>query len=78
MELEEIKQNLELLYLDYFDGLYSEHQLKIMLIKLYKQSNITDTKWSELILDAQWKYATDEDYKIKIKQLAEQNKEDGN
>jgi hypothetical protein len=78
MELEEVKQNLESLYIDYFDALYSEHQLKMMLLKLYKQSKITDIKWSELILDAQWKYATAEDYNVKIKQLAEQNKEDGN
>ncbi|WP_226582572.1 hypothetical protein [Halobacillus litoralis] len=62
MELEEVKQNLESLYIDYFDGLYSEHQLKMMLLKLYKQSKMTGT----------------EDYNVKIKQLAEPNKEDGN
>ncbi|MCP3742475.1 hypothetical protein [Rossellomorea sp. BNER] len=44
---------------------------------MYKQCSIPDTKWSELILDAQWKYAIEKDYQDKIKQLNEQNKEDG-
>lgn len=76
MELE-LKKSLEQLYLDYYDGLYTEHQLKFMLLKLYKQSNLSDTRWSELILDVQWKYPTGEDYEIKQKQLREENKEDG-
>jgi hypothetical protein len=37
----------------------------------------SDTKWSELILDAQWKHATEEDYENKRRQLREENKEDG-
>jgi hypothetical protein len=76
MELE-LKKSLEHLYLEYYDGLYTEHQLKYMLLKLYKQSNLSDTRWAELILDAQWKHATEEDYEIKRRQLREENKEDG-
>ncbi|MEY8752899.1 hypothetical protein [Alkalicoccobacillus gibsonii] len=37
---------------------------------------VTDEQWTNLILDAQWKHATDEDYDIKRQQLPEDNKED--
>jgi hypothetical protein len=76
MELE-IKKRLEHIYLDYYDGLYNEQQLKMLLMRLYKQLNMSDSKWSELILDAQWKHASEEDYEIKRRQLDEENKEDG-
>lgn len=65
MEIEEIRTNLESLYLDYYDGLYSDKQLKIMLLNLYKKCNVSSSQWSELILDAQWKYATEQDYQEK-------------
>ncbi len=76
MQIEEIRDNLEAIYLDYFDGLYTDQQLKMMLLNLYKKCDIDITEWSELILDAQWKHATDQDYKDKIKQLKEDNKEE--
>lgn len=76
MNIEEIKKNLENLYLDYYDGLYSEKQLKIVLLNLYKQLDITDLHWAELILDAQWKHATDQDYEDKINQLKEETREE--
>lgn len=76
MEIDQIKKNLEAIYLDYYDGLYSDHQLKTMLLNLYKQSNVTSSQWSELILDAQWKYATDQDYENKIIQLEQESREE--
>jgi hypothetical protein len=76
MDFNTIKKNLEAIYLDYYDNLYTEHQLKFMLIQLYKQSNLTDSQWSELILEAQWKHATEEDYENKSRQLNEKNKDD--
>lgn len=76
MSFDEIKRNLEAIYLDYYDGLYTDRQLKTMLLNLYKQCNITDSQWSELILDAQWKYATDKDYENKIKQLEQESREE--
>jgi hypothetical protein len=37
--------------------------------------NIDSSEWAEMILEAQWKSATEEDYELKRKQL-EQNNED--
>lgn len=76
MNKEQIRVNLEALYLDYYDGLYTEQQLKYMLLKLYKVANIDSNEWSEMILDAQWKYATEEDYELKRKQLEQNDDED--
>jgi hypothetical protein len=76
MDLTKIKKSLEAIYLDYYDNLYTEHQLKFMLLQLYKQCDLTDIQWSELILEAQWKHATEEDYENKRRQLDEKNKED--
>lgn len=76
MNINQIKKNLEAIYLDYYDGLYTDNQLKTMLLNLYKQSNVTSPQWSELILDAQWKYATDKDYENKIKQLEQESREE--
>ncbi|MEK4343176.1 hypothetical protein [Brevibacillus sp. FSL L8-0710] len=70
MNKEELIKNLESLYVDYYDGLYNDEQLKLMLKKLYLKVNIDASEWSELILDAQWKYATEEDYKQKRQQIA--------
>ncbi|MCR2805385.1 hypothetical protein [Paenibacillus soyae] len=66
---DEMMTKLETIYADYYDGLYSEDQLKTMLKRLYSESQIDITKWSEMLLDAQWKYATEEDYRNKREQL---------
>ncbi|MDF2858271.1 MAG: hypothetical protein K0Q87_4122 [Neobacillus sp.] len=76
MDLTKIRKDLEAIYLDYYDNLYTEHQLKFMLLQLYKQCNLTESQWSELILEAQWIHATEEDYENKRRQLVEENKED--
>ena len=76
MDIEEIKRNLEAIYLDYYDGVYTDRQLKTMLLNLYKKCNVSSSQWSELILDAQWRYATEQDYENKIKQLEQENRED--
>jgi hypothetical protein len=47
-----------------------------MLLQLYKQCDLTNSQWSELILEAQWKHATEEDYEDKRRQLEDKNKED--
>lgn len=65
LELTEIQKRLEKIYLDYFDGLYTDHQLKFMLSQLFKQCEVPEGQWSNIILDAQWKYGTEEDYEIK-------------
>ncbi len=41
MNIQEVKNNLESIYSDYYDGLYSEHELKHMLNKLYMKANIS-------------------------------------
>ncbi|WP_257786618.1 hypothetical protein [Paenibacillus crassostreae] len=41
MERQEIKDTLESLYNDYYDGLYSEEQLKAELKTLYLGSTIS-------------------------------------
>lgn len=71
MSENDLKACLEGIYQDYFDGLYNDHQLKIMLKQLYLDSNIPINKWSEMLLDAQWKHASEEDYEIKRKELEE-------
>ncbi|OIJ11335.1 hypothetical protein BKP37_15780 [Anaerobacillus alkalilacustris] len=76
MDIKRVQENLEWIYLDYFDGLYSEKQLKLMLLKLYKKTNLTDKVWSELILAAQWRHASEEDYELKKLQLRAEYKED--
>mgnify|MGYP001274114372 CR=1 FL=1 len=65
----EIKKNLEAIYIDFYDGLYNESQLKHMLLKLYKKSNVSSSEWSEMVLDAQWKNATEKDYAEKRNQI---------
>jgi hypothetical protein len=75
MKREEIKINLEAIYLDYYDGLYNEIQLKHMLKKLYIKANVDISEWSEMILDAQWRHATEEDYENKRRELEEEEKE---
>jgi hypothetical protein len=76
LDNKEIVKNLEAIYSDYYDGLYTESQLKHLLLKLYKNTNVSSTRWSEMTLDAQWKYATEEDYEVKRKQIvAEYEKE---
>lgn len=52
MNILEVKNNLESIYSDYYDGLYLEHELKHMLNKLYMKANIPIDIWSELILDS--------------------------
>lgn len=69
MKIEGMKVHLEAIYIDYFDGFYSGHQLKQMLTKLYCEANIPIDKWSELILDSQWKHATEQDYEEKRQQI---------
>lgn len=34
MNIEEVKRNLEAIYLDYYDGIYTDQQLKTMLLNL--------------------------------------------
>ena len=41
MDIEEIKRNLEAIYLDYYDGVYTDRQLKTMLLNLYKKCNVS-------------------------------------
>lgn len=69
MEIEDVQKNLETIYLDYYDGLYYERHLKLLLKNLYLQLDISIDEWSELLLEAQWKYATENDYEAKRKQL---------
>jgi hypothetical protein len=66
---EQIESVLEAIYLNFYDGLYTEEQLKYTLKKLYLKANVTVNEWSELILDTQWKYATEEDYEKKRREL---------
>ncbi|WP_127484297.1 hypothetical protein [Paenibacillus ehimensis] len=73
MNVDEIKRNLEALYIDYYDGLYSERQLKFLLKRAYKKYNVPIDQWSELILEAQWKHATETDYGLKRAQLAKES-----
>ncbi|MFB6367181.1 hypothetical protein ACFCP7_24660 [Paenibacillus elgii] len=76
MTNKEIVSNLEAIYLDYYDGLYDEHQLKVMVKKLMLQNaHIPIEEWSELILDAQWKNASERDYAAKRFQIAFENQE---
>ncbi|WLR42623.1 hypothetical protein LC087_18400 [Bacillus carboniphilus] len=53
MNREELKINLEAIFLDYYDGLYNELQLKHMLKKLYIKENFDNSEWSEMVLGAQ-------------------------
>lgn len=73
MHIEDVKRDLETIYIDYYDGLYNEFQLKQILLELYKKTNLSNAHWSEMILDAQWKYASEFDYEEKIKQLTDEN-----
>lgn len=76
MNKKEIMKHLETIYIDYFDGLYNESQLKFMLLNLYKKVDINISEWSEMLLEVQWKHATEEDYEKKRQQLAEFDTED--
>ncbi|MEH7108844.1 hypothetical protein [Bacillus sp. JJ1764] len=71
MNREDIMKNLESIYTDYFDGLFNINQLKFMLNKLHKQTDIEINEWAEMLLDAQWKNATEDDYEKKRQQLKE-------
>jgi hypothetical protein len=73
MDRSEMQVNLEALYVDYYDGLHSEYQLKLLLKKLYLESNIPISEWSEMVLDAQWKDGTDLDYQTKKLQISLEN-----
>ena len=74
MNIDEISRNLDSLFVDYYDGLYDDRQLKHMLKKILIQNpDISSMKWSELVLDAQWKYADEKDYAQKRFQLAFEN-----
>ncbi|MGF9715056.1 hypothetical protein [Paenibacillus naphthalenovorans] len=75
MKKSEVQTHLEALYIDYYDGLYTDQQLKQMLTKLYKAVDLTSQEWSEMILDAQWKYASDRDYELKRLQLIRDNQD---
>lgn len=76
MTISEIIQNLEALYVDYYDGLYNDQQLKMMLKKLMLENpHVPSSEWSEIILDAQWKYASEKDYAKKRFELAFENQE---
>lgn len=71
VDKKQIESALEAIYLDYYDGLYTEQKLKYVLKALYIKANIDINEWSEMILDAQWKYATEDDYEKKRKELEE-------
>jgi hypothetical protein len=74
MSKEEIMESLESIYQDYYDGLFTEEQLKSMLLRVQQKSNITDIQeWSEMLLDAQWKHASFADYEKKKKLLIEES-----
>ncbi|WP_017754068.1 hypothetical protein [Calidifontibacillus oryziterrae] len=73
MDRETIMKKLEAIYTDYFDGLYCTNQLKFMLNMLHKKTDIGIQEWAEMLLDAQWKNATEEDYESKRKELLKVN-----
>lgn len=75
MEIEDIQKSLDTIYLDYYDGLYYDRHLKMLLKNLYSHLDIPIEEWSELLLDAQWKYATEDDFETKRKQIIEENVE---
>lgn len=77
MEKQEIRATLESLYNEYYDGLYSEEQLKAELKTLYLGISISADEWSELILDAQWKNASEKDYLDKKIQIAQESNRGG-
>jgi hypothetical protein len=63
MTKEKIYPILVNIYTDYFDGLYTEQQLKYMLSKLHATyPEISINEFAQLCLDAQWENATDKDY----------------
>jgi len=72
MELKEIKDKLESIYSEYYNGICSEEQLKSVLKSLYIKSSFSAGEWSELVLDAQWKNASDKDYFEKKIQIAQE------
>ncbi|MGG1639100.1 hypothetical protein [Paenibacillus sp. NRS-1760] len=77
MKKEELIQHLEAIYIDYYDGLMNSTQLKITLLRLQRIFNSTNaSEWSEMILDAQWKHAIEEDYEKKRRQIAEDTLDD--
>ncbi|MCM3364232.1 hypothetical protein ACTQ5K_08815 [Niallia sp. Sow4_A1] len=69
MKIQEISKNLEAIYLDYYDGLYNDIQLKQLLLKLYNKTNLPLDIWSDMILEAQWKHAAEEDFERKRQEL---------
>jgi hypothetical protein len=63
MTKEKIYPVLVNIYTDYFDGLYSEQQLKFMLKKLHNEyPQLSSNEFAQLCLDAQWENATEKDY----------------
>lgn len=69
MRIEDVQKSLETIYLDYYDGLYHDRHLKLLLKNLYFQVDIPIEEWSDLLLEAQWKYATEDDFETKRKQI---------
>lgn len=53
MSRENIIRELEAIYADYFDGLYSKLELTYMLNKLHKQVEVELNDWTEMLLDSQ-------------------------
>lgn len=77
MTKEKLYHVLVNIYTDYFDGLYSEHQLKFMLRKLHKEyPQLSSNEFAQLCLDAQWENATEKDYEETRKRNAESTDED--
>lgn len=65
------------IYTDYFDGLYTEQQLKFMLRKLHiEYPQFSSNEFAQLCLDAQWENATEKDYEETRKRNAESSCED--
>lgn len=63
MTKEKLYQILVSIYTDYFDGLYSEQQLKFMLRKSHKKyPQFCINEFAQLCLEAQWENATEKDY----------------
>lgn len=70
MNIEEAALNLESIYVDFHNGLYTEAQLRHMLLKLRSElPDIDSMTWSEMVLDAQWKHATEADYELNKNRL---------
>lgn len=75
MRTEDVQKSLETIYLDYYDSLYYDRHLKLLLKNLYLQVDIPIEEWSDLLLEAQWKYATEDDFETKRKQIFDETVE---